>query len=226
MRTRGATVADIAILVVAADDGVQPQTIEAYNTIKEASLPFIVAINKIDKPGADPEKVKAQLAEKGVYMEGYGGTVPFAKISAKTGEGVPELLEVALILADMENLQADAKTKRQRHCHRIQHGFPKRNFFHPAHQKWDAQKRAVRSRRQSSCSGENSGKLLGRPIEEASFSSPVRVTGFSELPAVGDEFRTYADKNEAEEALAKRKEKTQTQTRIPNKTLSKATRWR
>src|SRR3989338_5550386 len=109
MRTRGANVADIAVLVVAADDGIQPQTIEAYNTIKEACLPFIVAINKMDKPGADPEKIKTQLAESGIYIEGYGGTVPFAKISAKTGEGVPELLDVALILADMENLQADTK---------------------------------------------------------------------------------------------------------------------
>ena len=108
MRTRGATVADIAILVVAADDGVQPQTIEAYAAIKEANLPFIVAINKMDKPGADPEKIKTQLAESGIYVEGYGGNIPCAKISAKTGEGAPELLEVALILADMENLQADA----------------------------------------------------------------------------------------------------------------------
>ena len=109
MRMRGATVADIAILVVAADDGVQPQTIEAHNTIKKTNLPYIIAINKIDKPGADPEKIKTQLAEKGIYVEGYGGNVPFAKISAKTGEGVPELLDVALILADMENLQADTK---------------------------------------------------------------------------------------------------------------------
>src|SRR3989344_3635647 len=92
MRTRGANVADIAVLVVAADAGVQPQTIEAHNTLKEAGLPFIVAINKMDKPGADPEKIKTQLAESGIYIEGYGGTVPFAKISAKTGEGVPELL--------------------------------------------------------------------------------------------------------------------------------------
>ena len=94
---------------MAADDGVQPQTIEAYNAIKEANLPFIVAINKMDKPGADPEKIKTQLAESGIYIEGYGGNVPYAKISAKTGEGAPELLEVALILADMENLQADTE---------------------------------------------------------------------------------------------------------------------
>ena len=87
MRTRGATVVDIAVLVVAADDGVQPQTI-AYAAIKEANLPFIVAINKMDKPGADPKKIKTQLAESGIYVEGYGGNIS-AKISAKTGEGAP-----------------------------------------------------------------------------------------------------------------------------------------
>lgn len=207
MRTRGATVADIAILVVAADDGVQPQTIEAYNTIKEASLPFIVAINKIDKPGADAEKAKAQLGENGIYVEGYGGSVPFAKISAKTGEGVPELLEVALILADMENLQADAKQNAsgiviesnmdsQRGISStllIKNGTLKKGMFVLAG-KALAPVRILEN-------------FLSRPIEEASFSSPVRITGFSELPAVGDEFKTYADKNEAEEALAKAGEK-------------------
>ena len=213
MRTRGATVADIAILVVAADDGVQPQTIEAYNTIKEAGLPYIVAINKIDKTGADAEKVKAQLGENGIYVEGYGGTVPFAKISAKTGEGVPELLEVALILADMENLQADAKQNAsgiviesnmdsQRGISStllIKNGTLKKGMFVLAG-KALAPVRILEN-------------FLGRPVEEASFSSPVRITGFSELPAVGDEFKTYVDKNEAEEALSQVKEKTPSQTK-------------
>ena len=207
MRTRGATAADIAILVVAADDGVQPQTIEAYNTIKEANLPYIVAINKMDKPGADAEKAKAQLGENGIYVEGYGGAVPFAKISAKTGEGLPELLEVALILADMENLQADAKQNAsgiviesnmdsQRGISStllIKNGTLKKGMFVLAG-KALAPVRILEN-------------FLGRPIEEASFSSPVRITGFSELPAVGDEFKAYAEKNEAEEAMAKAKEK-------------------
>lgn len=207
MRTRGAIVADIAILVVAADDGVQPQTIEAYNTIKEASLPFIVAINKIDKPGADPEKIKAQLGENGIYVEGYGGAVPFAKISAKTGEGVPELLEVALILADMENLQADEKQNASGVV--IESNMdPKRGISSTLLIKNGALKKGMFVLAGKALAPvrilEN---FLGRPIEEASFSSPVRITGFSELPAVGDEFNAYADKNEAEEALAKAKEK-------------------
>jgi len=210
MRTRGANVADIAVLVVAADDGIQPQTIEAYNTIKEACLPFIVAINKMDKPGADPEKIKTQLAESGIYIEGYGGTVPFAKISAKTGEGVPELLDVALILADMENLQADGKQNAggvviesnmdpKRGISStllIKNGRLKKGMFVVAG-KAMASVRILEN-------------FLGRPIDEASFSSPVRITGFNELPAIGDEFKAYADKNEAEEALAHMKETAQT----------------
>lgn len=224
MRTRGATAADIAILVVAADDGVQPQTIEAYNTIKEANLPYIVAINKMDKPGADPEKIKAQLGENGIYVEGYGGAVPFAKISAKTGEGAPELLEITLILADMENLQADEKqnasgvviesnmdSKRGiSSTLLIKNGTLKKGMYVLAG-KALAPVRIFEN-------------FLGRPIEEASFSSPVRITGFSELPVVGDEFKAYADKNKAEEALAKAKETASiapTESRGPDQDIGK-----
>jgi len=207
MRTRGAIVADIAILVVAADDGVQPQTIEAYNTIKEANLPFIVAINKMDKPGADPEKIKTQLAESGIYVEGYGGNVPYAKISAKTGEGVPELLDIALILADMENLQADAKQNASGIV--IESNMdPKRGISSTLLIKNGTLKKGMFVLAGYALSPvrilEN---FLGQPIDEASFSSPVRITGFNELPVIGDEFKTYADKNEAEEALSQAKEK-------------------
>jgi len=203
MRTRGVIIADIAILVVSADDGVQPQTIEACNTIKEAEMPFLVAINKIDKLGADPEKVKAQLAENGVYVEGYGGNVPFVKISGKTGEGVPEMLDVALILADMENLQADADqnasgiviesnmdSKRGiSSTLLIKNGTLKKGMYLLAG-KAMAPVRIFEN-------------FLGKTVEEASFSSPIRITGFNTLPNIGEEFKAYADKNEAEKALAK-----------------------
>jgi len=213
MRTRGATVADIAILVVAADDGIQPQTIEARNTIKEANIPFIVAINKMDKSGADPEKIKTQLAENGIYIEGYGGTVPFAKISAKTGEGVPELLDVAIILADMENLLADAKQNAEGIV--IESNMdPKRGISSTLLIKNGTLKKGMFVLAGKAMSPvrilEN---FLGQPIEEASFSSPVRITGFSELPVIGDEFKAYADKNEAEEEIYKLKEKTPIQTK-------------
>ncbi|MBI4139286.1 translation initiation factor IF-2 N-terminal domain-containing protein, partial [Candidatus Uhrbacteria bacterium] len=101
MRSRGARVADVAILVVAADDGVQPQTKEAISIIQAAKLPFIVALNKMDKPEADPDRVLAQLAENGVTTEAWGGTVPLVKISAKTGLGIDDLLDMVLLVADL-----------------------------------------------------------------------------------------------------------------------------
>src|SRR3989338_3431871 len=107
MRQRGASIADIAILVVSASDGVKPQTIEAWKTINEAKLPCIVAINKIDKPEADIEKTKTELAENEIYLENYGGKVPYAEISAKVGTGVDNLLSLILILAELENFSGN-----------------------------------------------------------------------------------------------------------------------
>ena len=89
LRARGAAAADIAILVVAADEGVMPQTLDALAAIKEAGIPFIVALTKIDKPGADEERAKASLLEHGIYLEGLGGDIAYAPISSKTGAGVP-----------------------------------------------------------------------------------------------------------------------------------------
>ncbi|MBI2552494.1 translation initiation factor IF-2 [Candidatus Uhrbacteria bacterium] len=102
MRSRGARVADVAILVVAADDGVQPQTVEALNIINAAKVPFVVAVNKMDKPEASADKVKRELSEKGVIPEDWGGKTPFAPISAKSGLGIDALLDVILLVADLE----------------------------------------------------------------------------------------------------------------------------
>ena len=107
MRARGASVTDIAILIVAADDGVMPQTIEAINQIKVAKIPMIVAINKIDKPHADPDRILQQLAEHDVLPEAWGGDAIICKISAHTGEGIDKLLETILLVAEMQNLKAN-----------------------------------------------------------------------------------------------------------------------
>ncbi len=107
MRERGASLADIAILVVAADDGVKPQTKEVINFLLEKKVPTVVAINKIDKPDANVNRVKQELAEEGLLLEGYGGDVPFNEISAKNNIGLDDLLETILLLADMNNLTAD-----------------------------------------------------------------------------------------------------------------------
>jgi translation initiation factor IF-2 len=107
MRARGAKVTDIAILVVAADEGVKPQTVEAVQHAQDAGVPIIVAINKIDKPGADPSRVKGELGEFGLVPEEWGGKTIMANVSALTGEGMPQLLEMILLVADLENLKAN-----------------------------------------------------------------------------------------------------------------------
>lgn len=111
MRARGAKIADVAILVVAADDGVKPQTEETIKIIESAAIPFIVALTKIDKPGANPERVKKELAEKNILAEDYGGKIPFLPVSAKTKTGINELLEAVLLLADVDSkhLMVDPK---------------------------------------------------------------------------------------------------------------------
>ncbi|MBI2324009.1 MAG: translation initiation factor IF-2 [Chloroflexi bacterium] len=107
MRARGASITDIAVLVVAADDGVQPQTIEAISHAKAAEVPIVVALNKIDKSDADPERVKGQLAEQGVTIEEYGGDVPLVPVSARTKQGLEDLLDVIVLVADVRDLKAD-----------------------------------------------------------------------------------------------------------------------
>ena len=102
IRSRGAKVADIAILVVAADEGVKPQTKEAIEHIKKEEIPFIVALNKIDKENANPQKIKQELAENNVLVEGWGGPVPIVEVSAKTGQGMDTLLEMILLVAELE----------------------------------------------------------------------------------------------------------------------------
>ena len=107
MRARGAQATDIAILVVAADDGVMPQTVEALNHAKDANVPIIVAINKMDKPSANPDRVKQDLTEYGLVAEEWGGDTIFVPISAKKREGIEQLLEMILLVADMKDLKAN-----------------------------------------------------------------------------------------------------------------------
>lgn len=107
MRSRGAQITDIAVLVVAADDGVMPQTVEAINHAKAAGVPILVAINKIDKPGADPERVKQELTKYNLVVEEWGGETIAVNVSAKTGEGIESLLEMIIMMSEMEELTAD-----------------------------------------------------------------------------------------------------------------------
>ncbi len=198
MRSRGAGVADIAILVVSAEDGVREQTKEALRAIKEAGIPYIVAINKIDKANANIERTKQNLVENEVYLEGYGGDVPFAPISAKVGTGIPELLDMLLLVAEMANLTGDSAlpaegivvesrvdTKRGNTATLIiTNGTLEKGSFILAEESL-APVRAIEN-------------FLGEVVAEATFSSPVQITGFDTLPAVGTTFHAFETKKEAE----------------------------
>lgn len=200
MRARGAHIADIAILVVSAEDGVKEQTKEALAAILTAKIPYIVAINKIDKPNANIERTKQNLAENEIYLEGYGGGIPFVPISAKVGTGVPELLDMLLLVAEMENLLGDTSRGAEgviveSHLEPargtsatliINNGVLKKGMFIVA-EDGIAPVRAIEN-------------FLGKQVPEATFSSPVQITGFDILPRVGATFRAYTSRKEAEAA--------------------------
>ncbi len=198
MRERGAKIADIAILVVSAEDGVKPQTIEAWKSITDMNLPSIVAINKIDKPGANVEKTKMELAEHEIYLENFGGKIPFVEISAKVGTGIDDLLSLILITTEMENwqfepsaeasgfvLEANLDSKRGIQATLlIKNGTLESGMTVVA---IDAL-----------CSTRIIENHLGKPTKEASACSPVRLFGFDKMPQVGSEFKAFRNKKEAQ----------------------------
>jgi len=197
MRRRGADVADIAVLVVSAEDGVKKQTIEALQAIKESETPMIVAINKIDKPGANIEKTKVNLAENEIYLEGYGGSVPFVPISAKSGQGVNELLDLMLLVAEMEELKGDKSINAQGVV--IEANMDKKKGISATMIIKDG---TIKNGMFVAC-GKSIAPVrimedfLGKKINEATFSSPIRIIGFDILPKVGNKFFTFTDKEEA-----------------------------
>ena len=198
MRERGAEIADIAILVVSAEDGVKPQTIEAWKTIVEAKIPCLVAINKIDKPGANVEKTKQELAENEIYLENYGGKIPYAEISAKTGAGVDNLLSLILILAEMENFTGDIKENASGYVLEVNMD-SKRGILATLLIKNGSIKKGMTVVVEDSlCSTRLIENFLGRKINEAAFSSPIRLVGFDKIPKVGAKFKSFQKKSDAE----------------------------
>ena len=188
IRARGTEVGDVAILVIAADEGVKPQTIEALNLIQQAKIPFIVALNKIDKPEANPDRVKTQLAELGVLVEGWGGNVPVISISAKEGKNIQELLELILLVADMETIVArqdgpadgviiETKFDNKRGIEVT--AIIKNGVLQVGDPIYTATAQG-KVRTMEDCSG--------NALKEATFSSPVLIIGFKEMPQVGEEF--------------------------------------
>ncbi len=211
MRSRGAKVADIAILVVAAEEGIKPQTEEAILKIKEAGLSPIVAINKIDKPEADPERVKRELAKKEMVVESMGGKVPSVNVSAKTGEGIQELLEIISLISEMEDLKGDLSKKGE--------GTVIESYL-------DANRgptATILLRDGVLKVGEIIGtpssfgkiKIMenfeGKPVKKAFPSMPVVVIGFGMVPGVGEKFKVYQSLEEAENEIIKEEKKNQGQ---------------
>lgn len=198
MRIRGTHVADIAVLVVAADEGLKPQTEEAIRIIREAGLPFVVAINKTDKTNADPAKVKSQLAEHSVLVEGFGGTVPVVELSAKTGQGVPTLLETILLLAELEELNSDP-AKAGEGVVIESHLDPKRG----ATATLLVENGTMRRGEFVAVGGQVTPVRIlenfrGETTESAGASEPIRITGFGDPPALGETFRAFTDRKAAD----------------------------
>ncbi|MEO6984473.1 MAG: translation initiation factor IF-2 [Paralcaligenes sp.] len=199
MRARGAKATDIVILVVAADDGVMPQTKEAIHHAKAAGVPLVVAINKIDKPGANPDRVKQELVAEEVVPEEYGGDVPFVPVSAKTGEGIETLLENVLLQAEMLELKApiDAPAKGIVIEARLDKGRgPVATILVQS---------GTLSRGDVVLAGASYGRVRamlnenGKPINSAGPSVPVEIQGLTEVPAAGDELISLADERKARE---------------------------
>jgi translation initiation factor IF-2 len=196
MRSRGARIADIAILVVAADDGVQPQTLEALGIIEAAKIPFLVVVNKIDKPDADVEKIKRQLAERNVQAEDWGGKIPFVPISAKEGKNIDGLLEMVLLIADVNKDKLTANPDRRAVCTVIEShidaregivttvliaaGTLKVNDPLAIDNTYYGRVRAMRD-------------WNGKPVKEALPGMPVKIMGLRSAPTVGDVIDVPAD---------------------------------
>ena len=200
MRQRGVRLADIAILIVSAEEGVKSQTIEALKAIQEQKLPYIVAINKIDRPNANVDLVKQQLAEKEVLVEGYGGTVPWVAISAKTGAGVDELLELLLLTADLAELKGDTSA-------------PATGLVLEAKLDAKSGNSAILIIKDGTLHlggylviGHEANKIKAlrnfrsEPTKSLTFSAPAIVVGLNSLPDVGESFITYTDRRAAESA--------------------------
>ena len=204
MRARGASVTDIVIIIVSAEDGVMPQTKEAIDHAKAANVPIVVAINKIDKPAANPDRIMTEMAENGINPEEWGGTTPFVRISAKTGEGIDKLLETIIAIAEVSELKAN----------------PSRYASDTVvESRIDKQMGGVASILIQNGTlrlgdpivvGEFHGRIrtlrndLGKDIVEAGPSTPVEITGLSGNPSAGDKFMAFESEHEARNIAEKR----------------------
>ena len=207
MRARGAKATDIAILVVAADDGIMPQTIEAINHAKAAEIPIIVAVNKVDKPGANPDRVLQQLTEHGLVPEEWGGDTITVKVSALQGTGIDELLEYILLVADVQDLKANPKAEASGVV--IEANLDKGKGPVATLLVQNGTLRAGNCIVVGTACGRVRALLSdsGERIQKAEPSTPVEVLGLSEVPQAGDHFKVVKNEKEMKAIVADRKEK-------------------
>lgn len=222
MRARGAKVGDIAILVVAADDGVMPQTKEAIDHARAANLPIVVALNKCDKPGANPEKVMSELSALDLTPEEWGGTTVCCKISAKSGQGVEELLDNVLTVAELLELKANP--------HRLAEG----TVIDAQMDRREGAKATLLVQNgtlhvgdclvvgTSYCKIRRMINEFGKPVKEAGPSTPVAVLGLSEVPTAGDPFRAFADEKKAHQIASERQQRALTKQKAQGYALDNA----
>jgi translation initiation factor IF-2 len=220
MRARGAQSTDIAVLVVAADDGVKPQTVEALSHAKAAEVPIVVAVNKIDKEGADPTRVRQQLTELELVPEEWGGNTPFVDISAKQGTHIEDLLDVLLLVADIQDLKANEKA-------------PPRGVVIEAHlDKGRGPVATVLVQRGTLRVGDiivcgtawaRVRAMLddvGDPLAEAGPGSPAQVLGFNAVPEAGDDFRSVPDERTARQIAQDRESRRRVADMVSRKTVT------
>ena len=207
LRARGAQITDIAILVVAADDGVMPQTIEAINHARTFNVPIIVAVNKIDKPGADPMKVRRELSEQGLIPEDWGGDTIFVDVSAKTGQGVEQLLEMITLMADILELKANPNKRAKGVIIETRLDKKKGPTATVIVQEGTLRVGDI------FVAGVTHGRVRamfddkGRQLKSAGPSTPVEVLGFEELPVAGDTLIVVESERKARELAEKIRER-------------------
>ncbi len=207
MRARGAKATDIVVLVVAADDGVMPQTVEAIDHARAAKVPIVVAINKVDKPNANAERVKKELADRSVLLESWGGDVPFAEISATKKQGIDHLLELILLVADLQELSASVGEEARGVVLEARREAGRGNIATVL----------VQSGTLKVGDAFFAGSVFGRvrsmqddrgaKVSEAGPASPVEVTGFEDLPYAGDLFQAVEDEAKARSVVAFRQQR-------------------
>jgi len=204
MRSRGAKVADIAVLVVAAEEGIKPQTKEAISHIKKTGIPLIVALNKIDKKEAQPEKVKGELAKNDIIVESLNGQVPSVNLSAKTGQGIDELLEMIILVAEMEELKNQSTQAASGVVIDCRHESQRGTTATLLVKEGTLINKDIVGTDSAFGRIKTMEDFQGQPIKKATPSTPVIITGLNQIPQVGEKFFLFDNLEEAQVRIAKK----------------------